>query len=210
MVAAACALDFAAARLPETNGDIVCGRSQLSEWSQGGFDKVKLVSMLTNFMPQADSEILGPLLHGTARAWRLKLDERLKPMGLSQAKWRTLLHLSIAPDALTQKQIATRLGIEEPSLVTLLHRLEADGWVTRASAPYDRRCKLVRLGRRAQTVIAQINAAAAELRHELLADIPASNLHTCVRVLARIRAKAEETNNGRNGAVNGSRKGKRP
>jgi MarR family transcriptional regulator for hemolysin len=157
----------------------------------------------------ADSETFGPLLHGTARAWRLKLDERLKPMGLSQAKWRTLLHLSIARDALTQKQIAARLGIEEPSLVTLLHRLEEDGWVTRSNAPHDRRCKLVRLGRRAQSVIAQINAAAAELRHELLADVSASELHTCIRVLSRIRAKAEQTNHGRNGAVNGIKKGSR-
>jgi MarR family transcriptional regulator, transcriptional regulator for hemolysin len=147
----------------------------------------------------ADSETFGPLLHGTARAWRVKLDERLKPMGLSQAKWRTLLHLSIAPSALTQKEIASRLGIEEPSLVTLLHRLEEDGWVTRKSAQHDRRCKLVRLGRRAQSVIAQINATAAELRHELLADIPPPELQTCMRVLSRIRTKAEQTNHGRNG-----------
>ena len=77
----------------------------------------------------SDDETFGPLLHGTARAWRLKLDERLKPMGLSQAKWRTLLHLSIAPGALTQAEIAERLGIEEPSLVTLLHRLESEGWI---------------------------------------------------------------------------------
>ena len=67
----------------------------------------------------SDDERLGPLLHGTARAWRLKLDQRLKPMGLSQAKWRTLLHLSLAGDALTQAEIAERLGIEQPSLVTL-------------------------------------------------------------------------------------------
>ncbi|PYL14965.1 MAG: MarR family transcriptional regulator, partial [Verrucomicrobia bacterium] len=66
-----------------------------------------------------------------------------------------------------------RLGIEEPTLVTLLHRLENGGWVTRRNSPYDRRCKMVHLGRRAQRVIAQINAVASELRHELLADIPA-------------------------------------
>jgi MarR family transcriptional regulator for hemolysin len=132
-------------------------------------------------------------------------------MGLSQAKWRTLLHLSIAPDALTQKEIASRLGIEEPSLVTLLHRLEEDGWVMRTNAQHDRRCKLVHLGRRAQSVIAQINAAAADLRHELLADIPGPELQTCIRVLSRIRAKAEQTNHhGQNGRRNvvkaGSRK----
>src|SRR5437660_7744294 len=106
----------------------------------------------------SDWETIGPLLHGTARAWRLKLDERLKPMGLSQAKWRTLLHLSVASGALTQTEIAARLGIEEPSLVTLLHRLEDDGWVTRKSAAHDRRCKLVHLGRRAHGVIALINS----------------------------------------------------
>src|SRR5690349_3882319 len=98
-------------------------------------------------MPRTDSESIGPLLHGTARAWRLQLDERLKPMGLSQAKWRTMLHLSMAGNALTQTESAARLGIEEPSLVTLLHRLEDDGWITRKSAQHDRRCKLVHLGR---------------------------------------------------------------
>src|ERR1043165_9861750 len=122
-------------------------------------------------MGESDYEAFGPLLHGTARAWRLNLDERLKPMGLSQAKWRTLLHLSIARGPLTQAEIAARLGIEEPSLVTLLHRLEDEGWVQRRAAPHDRRCNTVHLARRAQRVIAQINSTAADLRHELLAEI---------------------------------------
>jgi MarR family transcriptional regulator for hemolysin len=143
-------------------------------------------------MSPIDPETFGPLLHGTARAWRLKLDQRLKPMGLSQAKWRTLLHLSLAPDALTQAEIAARLGIEEPSLVALLHRLEREGWVKRQSATHDRRCNLVLLGRRAQRVIAQINAAADNLRHDLLSEVAPADLKTCIKVLKRIRAKAEK------------------
>src|SRR5213080_1496081 len=79
-------------------------------------------------MRKFDPETFGPLLGGTARAWRMKLDQRLKPMGLSQAKWRTLIHLSRAPEPLTQSQIAERTGIEEPTLVSLLHRLEKEGW----------------------------------------------------------------------------------
>jgi MarR family transcriptional regulator for hemolysin len=146
---------------------------------------------------KSDWETIGPLLHGTARAWRLKLDERLKPMGLSQAKWRTLLHLSVASDALTQAEIAARLGVEEPSVVTLLHRLEREDWVTRQSSPRDRRCKMVHLGQRAQRVIVQINAAADELRHQLLADIPRSELRTCIKVLTRICKKAERRDEAR-------------
>lgn len=154
-----------------------------------------MVRLLTNYHSlKSDLEAFGLLLHGAARAWRLKLDERLRPMGLSQAKWRTLLHLSLAPGALTQAEVAARLGIEEPSLVTLLHRLEREGWVTRKSLPHDRRCKTVHLGRRAQRVIAQINATALQLRHELLADIAGTELRTCVRVLDRVRQRAEKGN----------------
>ena len=160
-------------------------------------------------MAKIGPETFGALLHGTARAWRLKLDERLRPMGLSQAKWRTLLHLSSAGEALTQAQIAERLGIEQPTLVTLLHRLENDGWVRRANASHDRRCKFVFLGRRAQSVIAHINAAAADLRNELLADIGSGELQTCIQVLSRIRARAEKRSSNGTGAsvsVNGGQK----
>jgi MarR family transcriptional regulator for hemolysin len=157
-------------------------------------------------MARVDSESFGPLLHGAARAWRLQLDARLKPMGLSQAKWRTLLHLSRANRVLTQSEIAALLGIEEPSLVTLLHRLEDAGWVKRENSPQDRRCKTVHLGRRAHGVIDRINSTAMKLRHELIAGVPKRDLQTCMRVLSRIREKAEGggQSNGRRG-VNGKK-----
>jgi MarR family transcriptional regulator for hemolysin len=152
--------------------------------------------MLTNLTCRhmSDDETFGPLLHGTARAWRLKLDERLKPMGLSQAKWRTLLHLSLAGDALTQAEIAGRLGVEEPTVVTLLHRLEKEGWIVRRGSPHDRRCKMVVLGRRAQNVIPQISGEAEKLRHELLENISVADLRTCMRVLTQVYEKAEKKN----------------
>ncbi len=137
-------------------------------------------------------EKFGSLLHGTARAWRLKLDQRLHPMGMSQAKWRTLMHLSAAAGMLTQAEIAARLGIEEPTLVTLLHRLEHAGWIKRRSSSSDRRCKIVDLDRRAERVISKINATASELRRELLADITDAELQICMRVLERVYQRAEE------------------
>jgi MarR family transcriptional regulator for hemolysin len=151
-----------------------------------------------------DIDLFGPLLHGTARAWRLKLDERLKPMGLSQAKWRTLIHLSRSSAPMTQAEIASHLGIEEPTLVALLHRLEGDRWVVRKNASHDRRCKTVHLAPRAQRVIEQISAAAFKLRHELLDDIPVAQMRTCMRVLDQIRKKAEKVSG--NAKHNGARK----
>jgi MarR family transcriptional regulator for hemolysin len=147
------------------------------------------------------SETFGQLLHGTARAWRQKLDRRLKPMGLSQAKWRTLMHLSLADDPLTQAEIAARLGVEEPSVVTLLHRLEREKWITRSNSPRDRRCKMVLLGSRAQRVIGQINSSAETLRDELMRGILRSDIQTCMKVLAHIRQQAEKTDKLRSGSA---------
>src|SRR2546423_8631571 len=129
----------------------------------------------------SEDETFGQLLHGTARAWRQKLDQRLKPMGLSQAKWRTLMHLSIAPEALTQAEIAARLGVEEPTVVALLHRLEREAWITRTNSPHDRRCKMVLLGRRVPTGIARLPATAGQPPHDLLADITVSDAQRCVQ-----------------------------
>ena len=100
--------------------------------------------MLT--MSALDPETVGQLLHETARVWRHKLDQRLRPLGLSQARWRTLAHL--ARGHLTQRDLAERIGIEEPTLARLLSRLEDDGWIKRENARHDRRCKTVHLQRK--------------------------------------------------------------
>ena len=144
-------------------------------------------------MRAPDDETFGPVLHGAARAWRMKLDERLRPLGMSQSKWRTLLHLSRAKDKLTQAEIAGLLGIEEPTLVNLLHRLEQAGWVKRETAPHDRRCKTVSLLPCARRVIDKIDATARALRSELMSDIRPTELAICMRVLRQVQAKADSS-----------------
>jgi MarR family transcriptional regulator for hemolysin len=160
-------------------------------------------------MPPPNINELGLVLFGTARAWRTKLDQRLRPLGLSQGKWRTLIHLSQGGNKLTQKEIAERMGIEGPTLAGLLDRLQDDGWIERRGSAEDRRCKIVHLQRRSKAVLDKIFNTAHDLRAELIEDIPQRDLETCIRVLGQIREKAEQPANG---AQNGHRdltKGKR-
>ena len=147
-------------------------------------------------MPPPNINELGLVLFGTARAWRTRLDQRLRPLGLSQGKWRTLIHLSQGGDNLTQKEIAERMGIEEPTLAGLLNRLQHDGWIERRESPNDRRCKIIHLQRGSKPVLKRIFNAAHDLRTELIDDIPQRDLETCLRVLSRIRDKAEQPANG--------------
>lgn len=151
-------------------------------------------------MPPPKISELGLVLFGTARAWRTRLDQRLRPLGLSQGKWRTLMHLSQGGNRLTQKEIAERMGIEGATLAGLLDRLENDGWVERRDSAEDRRCKTVHLQRRSKAVLDKIFNTAHDLRAELIEDITQRDLETCIKVLSKIRDKAERPANGvRNG-----------
>lgn len=134
---------------------------------------------------------LGIVLGEVARAWRFSLDRRLKPLGLSRAKWLVLLHLSRESDAMVQKDLACCLGIEGPTLVGLLDRMSHDGWIERKPYGGDRRSKTVHLTDKANAIISRINDTANALRGELLDGISEEDLRHCVEVLERIKSKAE-------------------
>ena len=140
----------------------------------------------------ATNETFGFLLSETARTWRTLLDQRLRPLGLSQAKWLVLLHLNMAKDDLTQKELSDRLAIEGPSLVRLLDRMEADGWVERRASPNDRRAKTIHLTDKAMETIREIKRIATKLRGELLGDISEDELAMASDVLMRIKQRAEQ------------------
>ena len=144
----------------------------------------------TNKKSAAPSEYIGPLIGDTARMWRAKLNQRLKPLGLSQAQWFALLHLSRAERDLTQTELAERIGIEGPTLVRLLDRMARDKWIIRRESDLDRRSNTVHLTAQALAIIKDIQAAASQLRKELLKGIPATDLQHCIAVLERIHATA--------------------
>lgn len=131
------------------------------------------------------------LLPETTRAWRNRLDKRLRPLGLSQAKWLALYHLAHAGEGMTQKELAARLGVEAPTLVGLLDRLARDGLVERHESARDRRSKRVCLSPKASAILQQINQVTAQLRQELLAGVAPEDLQVCMRVLQSIRDRAE-------------------
>ena len=140
---------------------------------------------------QSQAEQFGALLGETSRTWRALLDERLRSLGLSQAKWLALLHIHRSGQTLTQKELATRLAIEGATLTALLDRLMRDDYIERREAEGDRRSKTVHLTPKAQQLMKHITTVAAQLRRELLGGIPERDLDVCIRTLKRIQETAE-------------------
>jgi len=137
------------------------------------------------------AENLGIMLAETARAWRNLLDKRLRPLGLSQARWMVLLFLARHGDGLTQKRLSECIGVEGPSLVGTLDRMETDGWVERRISESDRRAKTVHRTDKAMELTREIKQVAATLRGELLKDIPAKEVEQTMNLLTRIKQRVE-------------------
>jgi MarR family transcriptional regulator for hemolysin len=128
-----------------------------------------------------------------SRGWRAELDRRLADLGLSQARWLVLLHLSRFKQPPTQRELAQSVGVEGPTLARLLDSLENQGLVRRQAVPEDRRAKKILLDPTAQPLIEKIETIATALRHELFEGIDEEELRMCMRVHARIIANLEKS-----------------
>ena len=126
-----------------------------------------------------------------ARRYRTRLNERLKTIGQTQARWDALFWISTSGDAVTQSELAERMGIEGPTLVRMLNKLEQEGLVERLSTPLDRRAKTIRLKGKAEEVLADIAALIAPFRAEILQDIDDADLKLCQAVFDRIMARLD-------------------
>jgi MarR family transcriptional regulator for hemolysin len=127
-----------------------------------------------------------------ARRWRNLMNEELRAVGQSQARWGTLYWIAVFGDTVNQTELADRIGVEQPTLGRVLRDLEAEGLIERASGSADRRAKVIRLTAAAKPVMKQINRIADSVRARLLRGIDPKDLTVCMAVFAQILANMDE------------------
>jgi MarR family transcriptional regulator for hemolysin len=126
-----------------------------------------------------------------ARRWRNLMNEELRAVGQSQARWGTLYWITVFGDTVNQTELADRIGVEQPTLGRVLRDLESEGLITRAAGYRDRRAKVIRLTKAAAPLIREINRIQGAVRGRLLSGIAAKDLQICMAVFARILANMD-------------------
>ncbi|XOV90576.1 MAG: MarR family winged helix-turn-helix transcriptional regulator [Pseudomonadota bacterium] len=123
---------------------------------------------------------------------RFAMDDAFRPLGITDATWRTLFFLEQEGNGVSQKRLATTMGIEGPSLVRLLDNLEERGLIERQISKEDRRKKLVHLTKKAEELLIELHEVATETRQAILARVSDAELKTCLRVFDHILAAADK------------------
>ncbi len=126
-----------------------------------------------------------------ARRWRARLNERLKAIDQTDARFAALAEISAEPNGLVQRELSRRLGVEEPTVVRLVDALEAQGWVERLVHGDDRRARIVRATPAAAPALDGARIIVAGMRCELFADMDPLDLLACVRVIDELSRKLD-------------------
>lgn len=121
-----------------------------------------------------------------ARRWRTRVDEELKHIGQTRARWETMAALAFSGSAVSVADLSERAGVQWPTLVRMINGLEADGLLRRFENPLDGRSRLVELTPRGEATMRKIQQIVNPLREHLLCDATDQELLAANAVLEKM------------------------
>src|ERR1044072_9968954 len=127
----------------------------------------------------------------TPRRLRQAVDPELRAYGLTDATWRPLAYVGKLGGGVRQKELATALWIEGPTLVRLLDNLERRGLIERREDESDRRARGIYLTPAGHDLAVRVAKVGTEIQLRLLSSVPPEDLETCQRVLAQIERQPD-------------------
>lgn len=125
------------------------------------------------------------------RRWRKLLDERLKDLGVTQARWTTMVYLQKGGEGLTQRELASLMAIENPTLVRLLDSLEEQRLIERRPCQNDRRARRLFLTEEGERFMDDLNARAVELREQMLDGVTEDEIACALKVFQKIMVNGD-------------------
>lgn len=127
----------------------------------------------------------------TARAFMRVAEARLRPLGLGVAHVPALV--ALAEEApLTQREIAQRTRVEQPTAAALLQRMSAAGLIKRSPDERDRRSSRISLSAHAEAVLPEALDALSRANSAAMTGLSADEVSTLHDLLSRILANLDE------------------
>lgn len=119
-----------------------------------------------------------------------KANELLRPHGITHAYTYFLMEL-YEQDGLTQSEMHKRIGIEQPTAVRTLDRMERDELIFREKSPTDRRALLIKLTNKGKGYKEIILDCAKELNGFALRGFPDTDQTVLNQLLNRLNANLD-------------------
>jgi len=140
-----------------------------------------------------DSQI-SKLFFDTCRLWRSQINLVLAEYDMTASAWSVIRLLQLRGEGKTQKELASELAIEGPTLVKLLDGLERRGWIERRVSPQDRRAKTIWLIPDALPQIAEADSKLDDMRSDIISVCTEDEQKQLAGSIGAILEKLEQMN----------------
>jgi DNA-binding MarR family transcriptional regulator len=139
-----------------------------------------------------------PLVNMASRSFLRLGERRVKPLGFRIGQL-PVLYLLRDGKAMSQRDLARAVRVEQPSMAQILARMERDGLIRRTPMPGDGRSQLVSLTKAAMARLPAARKALHGNQDQALAGFSAAEAATLLDLLRRLnrnldRMVTEETN----------------
>jgi MarR family transcriptional regulator for hemolysin len=118
-----------------------------------------------------------------ARRWRKYLDEHLRRIGQSQARWEALFAVAMSREGSALGTIAKRVGVEGPTFVRMIAQFEREGLVKRLASSEDRRASIIRITPKGEQVLTQMRDLTTKVRKEFLGELSVDDVKRMLDML---------------------------
>ena len=137
------------------------------------------------------AEFAGQLFFRLWRASHTRIAAALESIGLTPALFG-VLNVLAARDGAIQQDIASTMGIDPSTLVTLIDALESAGLATRRPHPSDRRAREVAITAKGRRALKRARQMAAEVESEVLRGLSSAERRELLNLLRKALISAPE------------------
>ncbi|WP_312428076.1 MarR family winged helix-turn-helix transcriptional regulator [Lacrimispora sp.] len=119
------------------------------------------------------------------------LEKRLNNFNITRSQWIALYYIK-NNNMITQKQLADKMSLKEPSVVRLLDKMELYGWVNRISSNDDKRMKLLILTDSGKDIETAMLDVAEKFKSDVLNGISLEDLDVFKSTLNKMLINIED------------------
>lgn len=132
--------------------------------------------------------------HGAKRLSE-SMNQQFKEEGynVTRVQWTALYYIKLNSD-ITQKELAEMMLIKEPTLLHLIDRLEADGFVVRTYSKQNRRYRYLSLTEEGERVFRMMLPIAEQFNKDAKVGITDEELETFKKVINKMVENVERKN----------------
>lgn len=129
---------------------------------------------------------IGFIVNRAARSFVKALDLELhEKVGVTVSQWKVIVML-VKQNGLTQKETADKLGLEAPTLIPIIDKMEKEGLIVRKVDPSDRRNNRIYRTEKADALWDRMMECTSKVRQVAIKDIPDEDINVMRTVLNKI------------------------